>query len=130
MSDDGLTGPVQISAEDKQKWYHRMKDIAHMLHQRNLGFAVNVKWKSMMADFQEQLIEDETWPHDDPISVWTHPDVKETDIMATDPTNMRLMTFAQANNSTAGFGRYKGLLIPQGDRLHEIDWKRDRSKAE
>ena len=124
---DGLTGPVQISAEDKQKWYHRQKDIAHMLVQRGFAFAVNVKWKSMMRDFQEQLIEDETWPHADAIPVVVHPDVSETDIMAVDPETMKTMTLEKANGSQAGFGRYKGLLIPQGDTLHGIDWKRDRS---
>jgi hypothetical protein len=124
---DGLTGPVKISKEDFEKWYHRLKNIAHLLHQRGYALGGNPKWGSMLRDMQERMMEDETWPHDDPIRVVISNDIAETDILPVDPETLKTLTLAQVNNSTAGYGRYKGLLIPQGDTLHQVDWRRKRN---
>ncbi len=126
MSNDGLTGPVQISAEDKQKFYHRVKDICHMLLQRKLAIAVHPKWKGLMADMQEEMMEDPTWPHKEAIPVVVTWRVKDTDIMAFDPVKGQPITLTEANGSGAGFGRFDGLRIPQGSKLHDIDWTRKR----
>jgi hypothetical protein len=126
MSDDGLTGPVQVSKEDFEKWYHRLKDICHLLIQRGYAVGANPKWKSMMKDMQDRMLEDETWSHADAIPVVFSKNIAESDIRPVDPDTLRILTFKQVNNSSGGFGRYKGLLIPQGDKLHEVDWKRKR----
>lgn len=123
---DGLTGPAKISKEDFEKFYHRLKDVCHLLMQRGFAVGGNPKWKSYLKDMQERMLEDETWPHADAIPVVISKDIAETDIMAVDPETLKTLTLREVNKSGAGFGRYKGLLIPQDDVLHEIDWKRER----
>lgn len=119
----GLTGPIKLSNEDMEKFYHRVKDICNMLVWRGYGLAANPEWKHYLKDVYERMVEDDTWPHKNKVPpLVLSKDVDRLALMAVDTDTMKTITFEQVNNSRKGFGKFKGLLIPESAKLHDVDW--------
>lgn len=108
------TGPVRPTDEQWEKWYHRMKDVMNVIHQRNQGVACNPREEAMMIDMLERLDEDDTWPHDEVPRLVTSIQCKPGEIMAVRLEDMKVITMRQLLQTNAGFGRFRGLSTPSG----------------
>ena len=117
---DGFTGPSQLSKLEKEMWYHRFKDFANPIQQRGFAIGCHPVKKQFLIDQLERLKEDETWTHGEnvpPLVVTKQ--INEDDIRPVDRETLKVLTMKQVNKSKKGFGRYKGLYIPNSDGLHD-----------
>ncbi len=108
------TGPIQPTKEEWEKWYHRMKDFMNPLQQRQLGIACNPKDEAMMKDMLEQLLEDETWAHEDVPPLIISNQMQIGEVQPITLTDMKIIQMREALGSSIGFGRFKGLALPSG----------------
>ncbi len=108
------TGPIKPSKREWETWYHRMKDFMNPLQQRQLGIACNPKDEAMMKDMLEQLIEDDTWPHEDVPPLITSDRMKVGEVQPVTLGDMKIIQMREAMGSKVGFGRFRGLALPSG----------------
>lgn len=111
------TGPVGFSKLEWDIWYHRMKDVCHMVYQRRHALICNPADEALMRDMLERLPEDDTWPHDNIPDLYTHATVPKGSVFPFDPITEAIRTFEQINRSRRGFGRWAGLELPTKDGL-------------
>ena len=115
------TGPVRPTQHQMQKWYHRTKDFLNPIQRNGYGIAVHPQDEALMRDLLEQLLEDPTWTHDDvpPMVVAKMGNIQQGEIRPVDPKTLNVVAMRQVLRSAKGFGRFDGLVLPDGhDGLH------------
>ena len=119
------TGPIQPTKRQMEKWYHRTKDFLTPIHRQGYGIAVHPKDEGLIRDLLEQLLEDPTWPHDDvpPMVVATMGNIAQGEIRPVDTKTLNVVAMRQMLGSSTGFGRFGGLMLPDGHEGLHNPWR-------